>query len=47
MKRHNFFYPEQLIEELRKLSKETGLPMSELIRRAISEFLERMKAAKK
>jgi predicted DNA-binding protein len=43
VKRHNFFYPEQLIAELRALSAKTGLPMSELIRRAIAEYLEKMK----
>lgn len=43
MKRHNFFYPEQLIAELKALSAKTGLPMSELIRRAIAEYLDKMK----
>jgi predicted DNA-binding protein len=39
MKRHDFYLPKQQIEKLRKLSEETGLSMSELLRRAIDNFL--------
>lgn len=33
-------------EELRRESEETGLPMAELIRRAIDEFLEKRREDK-
>ena len=43
MKRTNFYFPEQLLERLKKASEKLGLPVSEIIRRAIDEFLKRMK----
>jgi metal-responsive CopG/Arc/MetJ family transcriptional regulator len=39
MKRHNFFLPEELVAELKAIAVETGVPMSELIRRALSTWL--------
>ena len=44
MKRHNFFLPEELVAELKAVAIETGVPMSELVRRAISTFLIGRKA---
>jgi predicted DNA-binding protein len=44
MKRTNFYYPEQMLERLKALSKRLGGSVSEHIRRAISEYLERNKA---
>lgn len=40
MKRTNFYYPEPMLDALRALSKKLGLPVSELIRRAIGAFLK-------
>jgi predicted DNA-binding protein len=43
MKRVAFHLTEQQIERLQKVSKETGLKVAELIRRAIDNFLEGIK----
>jgi len=43
MKRTNYYYPEQLLERLKAMSKATGVTVSELIRKAIDEFLKRNK----
>jgi len=40
MKRYNFYLPEQQMEKLQELSKQTGLSVSELIRRAIDKLLD-------
>ena len=40
MKRKNFHLTEKQIEKLAFLSKETGLPVAELIRRAIDRYLK-------
>lgn len=40
MRRMNIFFPEPLIAALKALSKKTGLPVSEHIRRAIDEYLK-------
>ena len=40
MKRYNFYFPEQQIETLRKISKDTGISMAELIRRAIDNLIK-------
>jgi len=42
MKRTNFFFPEQMLKRIRTESKKTGLSISELIRRAVEEYLVRM-----
>ena len=39
MKRHNYFLPEELVAELKAIAIETGVPMSELVRRAIQQYL--------
>ncbi len=39
MKRHNFFLPTDLVDQLKAIAIETGVPMSELVRRAIHSYL--------
>jgi predicted transcriptional regulator len=41
MKRSNYFLPEPLIEQLKKLATERDVSVSELVRQAIQEFLKR------
>jgi predicted DNA binding CopG/RHH family protein len=41
MKRVNYHLTEKQIESFKKLSKETGLSVAELIRRAIDDYLRR------
>lgn len=43
MKRIEFYLSEKQISALRKLKKLLGLSVSELVRRAIDEFLEKHK----
>jgi predicted DNA-binding protein len=43
---YNFFFPEELMTELKNLSKETGAPVAELVRRATKEYLEKRKYEK-
>ena len=40
MKRTNFYFPVAMLDQLRQLSAKTGLPVSELIRRAIEDYLK-------
>jgi predicted DNA-binding protein len=42
VKRHNFFLPDQIMDGLKERSKQTGLPIAELIRRALSEYLSKV-----
>lgn len=46
MQRHNLFFPDELVAEFKKLSKETGAPMAELIRRAMKEYIEKKRGSK-
>ena len=39
MTKFTFYLPEQQMERIRKLSKQTGLSVSELLRRAIDDLL--------
>lgn len=39
MKRTNFFFPAQLLKRLAKVSKQTGFPMSQIIREAVDAKL--------
>lgn len=39
---HNFCFPDDLMKELKELSEETGAPVSELLRRAAKEYLEKI-----
>lgn len=43
MKRTNLFLPEQMLERLKKAQDKLGVPVSEIIRRAVEEFLKKMK----
>ena len=40
MKRTNFYFPAQMLKRLRAASKMTGVPVSELIRRAVEAYLK-------
>lgn len=40
MKRHNFFLPDQVVEELKEVAHEDRTTMSELIRKAITQYLD-------
>ncbi len=42
MKRTNIYATEQQLAKIKQLAKETGLVMSEIIRRAIDEYLAKM-----
>jgi predicted DNA-binding protein len=44
MKRTNFYYPPQMLDRIKALARRLGGSVSEHIRRAISEYLERNKA---
>src|SRR3990172_2168897 len=39
MERSNFYFPEQMLARLKRASKKLGLPVSELLRRAVDEYL--------
>jgi predicted DNA-binding protein len=41
MKRTALFFKEEQIKKLQKLSDKTGAPLSELIRRAVDEYLKK------
>lgn len=43
MKRTNLFLPEQMLARLKKAQEKLGLPVSQIIRQAVEEFLKRMK----
>lgn len=45
MKRHNFFLPEELIDELRVIAKARHTTVSELLRQAIVEYLDGRRAS--
>lgn len=40
MVRHNFFLPEDLVEQMKQYSKLSGVSMSEIVRRALQEWLK-------
>jgi predicted DNA-binding protein len=41
MKRYNFYLPQEIMKSLKELSKKTGVPMSEMLRRMIREYLKK------
>jgi predicted DNA-binding protein len=43
MRLHSFLFPDELMTELKDLSKKTGAPMSELLRRATKEYIKKIK----
>lgn len=40
MRRHNFFLPDEMVEELKEVAYEELITMSDLIRKAITHFLD-------
>lgn len=42
MKRTNYYFPEQLLLRLKKAKEMTGIPVSEIIRRAVESYLEQL-----
>lgn len=40
MKRHNFFLPDEVVEQLKEVAHEDRTTMSDLIRKAITEYLD-------
>jgi hypothetical protein len=38
---HNFFFPDDLMDKLKSMSEETGAPVSELLRRAAKDYIEK------
>ena len=40
MKRTNFYFPEQMLDRLKAAKDKLGIPMSEVIRRAIEDYSE-------
>lgn len=42
MIRKNIYFPRQLLDRVKEGCRKTGMKASELIRRAVDEFLQRM-----
>lgn len=42
MRRTNFYFPDQMLERLKRASEQLGIPVSEIIRRAVEEYLKRL-----
>jgi predicted DNA-binding protein len=42
MKRTNYHFPEQMMLRLKEAKAKTGIPMSEMIRRAIEDYLQKL-----
>lgn len=42
MKRYNFFLPEQLVDALRQEADRTGLTISEIIRKVLSIYVNKL-----
>ncbi len=40
MIRHNFFLPEDLVYKMKEYSAKTGVSLSEIVRRAIAQYLK-------
>lgn len=45
MKRHNFFLPEKIMEELKELADKRHTTVSELIRQALVDYLDERRTA--
>jgi predicted DNA-binding protein len=41
MKRYNFYFPQAMMKQLKELSKKTGVPMSEILRRMLKKYLNK------
>lgn len=46
MKRTNFYFPQEYLDRLAAESKRTGMPMSEILRRALDEWLKKIEVEK-
>jgi Arc/MetJ-type ribon-helix-helix transcriptional regulator len=44
VKRHNFFLPEELVASMKAHCELVGMPMSELVRRALQAYLDEIAA---
>ena len=42
MKRTNFYFPEQMLTRLKNAKDRLGIPVSEIIRRAVEDYLTRL-----
>jgi predicted DNA-binding protein len=40
MKRTNFSFPESMLERLKAAKQQTGIPVSEILRRAVEAYLK-------
>jgi predicted DNA-binding protein len=47
MKRMNFYLADMQIRRLKAINKKTGLPLSDILRRAIDEYWERFERKEK
>jgi predicted DNA-binding protein len=47
MKRMNFYLADSQIKRLKAIQKKTGLPLSDILRRAIDEYWERFEKKSK
>ena len=47
MEKYNFYFPDDLMKDLKKISERTGAPVSEILRRAARDYVEKDKKAKK
>lgn len=47
MKRMNFYLADLQIKRLKTINKKTGLPLSDILRRAIDEYWERFEKREK
>jgi hypothetical protein len=46
MKRTNFYFPKKMLARLATESERSGLPMSEILRRALDEWLKEKEGVK-
>ena len=42
MKRTNFFFPEEMLARLKAAKLQSGVPVSEILRRAVEAYLKSM-----
>lgn len=42
MKRTNYYFPEQMLERLKRAKEKLGIPISQFIRNAVDEALKRI-----
>ena len=47
MKRMNFYLADSQIRKLKAINKKTGLPLSDILRRAIDDYWERFERKEK